>query len=438
MIFRRCHCVYVSTHGGRVVQRRDFLRWASAGAATASVLPWKAPIAAAAETLRQSGRACILLWMQGGPSQFETFSPKPSHDSGGETSAVSTSVAGIEVSENLPRCAAVMHEMALIRSMTSKEGNHQRATYLLHHGYLPMPGVKHPTLGAHAAHRLGSQGLAEASMDLPGYVRIGRRVPNAGGGGFLGVEFDPLHLESARRPPQNTQLLTSRSRFERRRALLTELERDFAAQGGAQVVEDQRTIAANAAQMILSPQMDAFDLERESERVRTAYGSGEFAAGCLMARRLIERGVTFVEVSAGNWDTHQDNFNRSRQLAGQIDQPMAQLIVDLKERGLLPRTLVLWMGEFGRTPHINPRGGRDHFPRAYTVALAGGGVRGGQVVGSTDASGSEVRDRPVTVNDLFCSVYSALGIDPNLENASPIGRPIKLVDGGKAVSELFA
>jgi uncharacterized protein (DUF1501 family) len=192
------------------------------------------------------------------------------------------------------------------------------------------------------------------------------------------------------------------------------------------------------ARMVQSPRMQAFNLEQESAEMRDAYGRTPFGSGCLLARRLVESGVTFVEVSAGNWDTHADVFTRTRQLTEQIDQPMAQLIRDLKHRGMLDRTLVIWMGEFGRTPRINPRGGRDHFPRAFNVALAGSGVQGGQVIGKTDAGGTEVTDRPVSVQDLFQTFCKALKIDSEVENMSPAGRPIRVVNGGEPVDELFS
>jgi uncharacterized protein (DUF1501 family) len=190
--------------------------------------------------------------------------------------------------------------------------------------------------------------------------------------------------------------------------------------------------------MVLSSQMKAFDLTAESDAMRDAYGRTPFGSGCLLARRLVESGVTFVEVSAGNWDTHDNNFERSRQLAGQIDRPYAQLIRDLAERGMLESTLVLWMGEFGRTPRINPRGGRDHYPRAFSVALAGAGIRGGQSIGRTDNGGVDVAERPVGVADLFQTFCHALRIDPSKENMSSIGRPLKVVDGGEPVKELFS
>jgi hypothetical protein len=447
------HHTAVAVRNRRVVARRDFLKYslsasaaclgpAVVGGLASAPLTFAETLAAEADNLRQRGMACILLFMQGAPSQFETWSPLPGHANGGETKAIPTSVPGIEIAENLPHCARAMNDLALIRSVTSKEGNHQRATYLLHHGYLPMGGVKHPTLGANISHQLHAQQIGDAASELPSFVQIGGRLPNSGGGGLLGIDYDPFILQSATRPPANTTPSSAPARFERRLALLESLEGSasadgFAVHGGEQVVADQHKLVRRAAEMIHSPKMEAFDLDREPAKLREAYGQGEFAAGCMMARRLVERGVTFVEVSSRGWDTHFDNFARTRELAAQVDQPTAQLVADLKQRGMLDRTLVIWMGEFGRTPRINPRAGRDHYPRAFSAVLAGGGVRGGQVIGKLDPSGSDVTDRPVLVTDLFRSVYRALGIDADYENVSPNGRPIKLVDGGEVVSELL-
>jgi uncharacterized protein (DUF1501 family) len=254
----------------------------------------------------------------------------------------------------------------------------------------------------------------------------------------LGVDHAPFALASARRTPENTNPTTDDDRYERRLRFLSELEADYAADGGQAVVADHQKLYGKASKMILSPQMEAFDIAREPEKVRTAYGDGEFAAGCLLARRLVEAGVTFIEVSLGNWDTHDNNAERSTELCGQLDRPYAALVRDLKERGLLEKTLVIWMGEFGRTPRINPRGGRDHYPRAFDAALAGGGVRGGQVIGQTDATGATVKDRPISVQDLFRTFCHSLKIDADKENMSSIGRPIRIVDGGKPVLEAFA
>jgi hypothetical protein len=412
----------------RVVRRRDFLKGISLAGA-AGTLGWKNLVAAKADELRSRGMACILLFMKGGPSQFETFSPKPEHENGGETKAIDTSVPGIQIAQGMPHMARMMQDVAIIRSMTAKEGNHARAEFLMHTGYAPTPTVKHPTLGSIVAHQLG-----DVNFDLPSFVRIASRSTD--GGGLLGVEYDPFSMANAE-APANTRLPTEPTRFDRRMHLLSQLESNYARAGAEREVANHQKLYGKAAKMVTSAQMQAFQLDREPEHVRERYGKGDFAAACLLARRLVESGVTFVEVGSTGWDTHDNVFERTTNLCGQVDQPMAALVADLKERGLLDKTLVIWMGEFGRTPKINPRGGRDHFPRASNVALAGGGIRGGQVIGHTDAGGDTVTDHPVSVQDLFQSICKCLGINPAIENMSAIGRPIKIVDGGQPVSQLF-
>jgi uncharacterized protein (DUF1501 family) len=371
--------------------------------------------------------------MQGGPSQFETFSPKPGHENGGETKAIPTAVPGIEIAENLPHMAKVAGDLCILRSMTSKEGSHPRATYLMHTGYLPTASVKYPTLGSHVAHQLGDRGA-----ELPNFVRIGGPGRDGGSGGILGVEFDPFVVGNPGVLPANTRPATTNARYERRLDLVDRLDSHFADAGAKAEVADHRKLYEKAARMVLSPKMQTFDISTEKSEVIEAYGDSNFARGCLLARRLVEKGVTFVEVVLGGWDTHENNFERVRNLCGTIDQPIAQLIRDLKERGLLDSTLVVWMGEFGRTPRINPRGGRDHYPRAFNVALAGGGVKGGQVIGRTDPGGTAVADQPAGVPDLLRTICTGLKIDPDHENLSSIGRPIKVVDGGEAIKGVFA
>jgi hypothetical protein len=423
--------VEVAVHRDGTIRRRDFLRGVSTAAIGAGALGWKDLISLEAAELRRRGMACILLWMQGGPSHFETFSPKPGHENGGQTKAISTAVSGIQIAENFPRLAQGMGDMAIIRSMTSKEGAHPRATFLMHTGYLPTASVKYPAFGSVAA-----QQIKHENLDLPAFVRIGQ-LPNASGGGLLGNEYDPFVMQNASRPPTNTTPATDAARYGRRLDLLERLETEYAASGGKQEVADHQKLYRKSAKMIQSPQMKAFDVQAEPSLVREAYGSGAFATGCLLARRLVETGVTFVEVVLNGWDTHNDNFAQTKRLAQQVDQPFAHLIADLKQRGLLETTLVVWMGEFGRTPKINPRAGRDHYPNTSNVVLAGGGVRGGQVIGKTDSGGATVADRPVTVPDLFQSFCQSLKINPRTENMSSIGRPVKIVDGGEPVRELF-
>lgn len=420
--------VQVSRRG---LHRRDFLRAIPLAGLAAGTLNWTDMVTVNAAELRKQGKACILLWMQGGPSQLDTFSPKPGHANGGETKGMKTAVPGIEISEHLPEVAKVMKDLCIIRSMNSKEGSHPRATYLMHTGYLPTATVKFPTLGATVAKEIGP-----ASSELPSFVRIGQGRINDSAG-LLGVDYDPFLMQQAGKLPDNTGLTTTKDRYNRRLNLLSKLETDFASRGGSQEVTDHQKLYSQTARMILSPQMSGFDIDREPQNVREAYGDSQFGKGCLLARRLIETGVTFVEVNLGNWDTHFDNFDKCKDLCTQLDKPYAALINDLKQRGLLDSTLVVWMGEFGRTPKINPRSGRDHYPRAFNVALAGGGVKGGQVIGTTSASGEDVKDRPVGVTDLFQTICHSLKINAAKENQSSIGRPIKVVDGGEVVQEVF-
>ncbi len=427
------HHIQVGIDAGQVVRRRDFLKVASLGGLATGVLGWSDLMSLKADELRRRGKSCILLWMAGGPSQFETFSPKPGSTTGGGPEAISTNVTGIEYSENLPQLATVANHVAVIRSMTSKEGSHNRATALLHTGYLPTANIQYPGLGA-----LVSQQITHPDCDLPKVVQVGTSVKGLfNDGGFLGVDYDPFVVNDASQMPANSQLTADQDRFGRRLGLVNRLAGDFADSEGEQLIEDHESVYNRAASMILSPQMQAFDLSREPNSMRTAYGETRFGSACLLARRLVETGVTFVELVSDGWDSHHDNFETHRQLTGEIDRPIAALIADLYERGLLDSTLVIWMGEFGRTPRINPRGGRDHYPAAFNVALAGSGVRGGQIVGATDQEGVAVTERPVGVTDLFRSICHSLSIDPDRQNLSGNGRDVKFVDGGERVTELF-
>jgi hypothetical protein len=426
--------MHIQTDGHGILSRRTFLRSVGASAAGLGMLGWKDMLTLQAEELRKRGMACILLFMRGGPSQLETFDPKPGTANGGPTKSISTAISGVQVAEGWENVSRAMKEIALIRSMTNKEGEHQRATYQLHTGYIPMGGTKFPSLGSIVASELGGQ-----DFDLPHFVSIGNRATTIGSG-FLGMNFAPFVVANATQPPNNLALPSTvdQKRFGKRFGLLSQLEEDFAEAGGGPRVDEHKGLYGKAAKMIRSPRLSVFDLNQEKDALRDRFGRNAFGHGCLLARRLIEQGVTFVEVESNGWDTHDNNFERVKSLAGQVDPAFGALIGDLKDRGMLEKTLVIWMGEFGRTPRINPRTGRDHYPRAFNVALAGGGVHGGQVIGATNTNGTEVVSRPVSVPDLFCSFYKALHIDPRKENTGPLGRPIKIMDKGEAVKELFA
>ncbi len=410
------------------LHRRSFLKCLSVGAMATGTLSLHDLISLQAAELKRQGRAMILLWMAGGPSQFETFDPKPKHSNGGETKAIGTSVPGIQIAAGWERTAQVMDEIALIRSMTNKEGNHQRATYQLHTGFVPSGSVKHPSFSACVA-----QQLHHAESELPAVVSVGPTQ----GAGFLGVDYEPFVVQRPGQMPQNVESPVGHRRIEQRLALFNRLEDEFAARGGKSVVQNQKQLYSKAAGLVMSPATRAFDISEEPQSVRAEYGNTNFGKGCLLARRLVEAGVSFIEVRSNGWDTHDNLYERVGNLSSEVDPAFAALITDLKRRGLLERTTILWTGEFGRTPRVNARGGRDHYPRVFTAAMAGGGVRGGQVIGASTADGTAVADRPVSVHDLLRSACHSLKINPDHENISPLGRPMKVVDGGQVISELF-
>jgi hypothetical protein len=421
--------VNVQVSAAGALSRRGFLRWVGAGAAGLTGLTWLDYLTLHAEELRKARKSCILLWMAGGPSQFETFDPKPGAETQGPTKAIPSAVPGIAIAEHWTKVASVTKDLTVIRSMTSKEGNHGRATYLLHTGYSPSGGIVHPGIGSVVANELGPE-----DFDLPHFVSIqGQSI----GPSFLGVQYAPFVVSDPNRQPDNLATPVAGNRLQRRLDLLSELEGAFAQSGARELVKDHQALYRQTAQMVLSPRVKAFDLEAEPAKVRESYGRTPFGQGCLMARRLIEAGVTFVEVQSTGWDTHGSEVATLKKLIPPVDQGTAALLADLKLRGLLENTLVIWMGEFGRMPQINLTAGRDHFPSAFNVALAGCGVKGGQVIGATDKLGTAVAERPVTVPDLFCTFCQALGIDPRKENQSNVGRPIPIVEGGTAVKELF-
>ncbi len=416
------------------LSRRDALKLAAAGVSAVSLSGWFNVLAKGAAAQGTRPKSCILLWMDGGPSHKDTFDLKPGTSNSGPFQPISTSVPGVQVSEHLPNVAKVMQHVALLRSMSTAEGAHGRAKYHMHTGYREgQGGVQYPSLGSIVAKELGKE-----DFPLPSYVSVGNRTYGAG---FLGTRYNPLVVNDPNRGVENLRPLVATAAFDGRVDLLDEMEKAFYRDYKAGAAVAHRTTYQRAITLMRSKEAKAFDLSAEPAASRKAYGEGRFAEGCLLARRLIEAGVSFVEVGLGGWDTHQNNFERVKNLSKQIDAPMATLIRDLKERGLLDSTLVIWMGEFGRTPRINQRGaqpGRDHYPRAWTSLLAGGGVRGGQVVGKTDKEGATVVERPVSAVDFLATVCTILGINYNKQNTTPNNRPVRLVDkGSKVVREVL-
>lgn len=373
-------------------------------------------------------RSCVVLWLNGGPSHLDTFDPKPGTKDGGPFKAIKTRTKGVEFSEHLPQLAALTHRMAVVRG-ASKEGNHQRARYLLHTGYAPNPTVVHPALGGWV-----SALVADKNSDLPAFVSIGGPSES---GGFLGVQHGPFVVPRAA-APQNVAYARNvdAGRFDRRLAALGQLDAQFLGETGDPQVQGRREIHAQAVRLMRSPHLRAFDVSDEPARVQKAYGDSDFGRGCLAARRLLDNGVRLVEVVLDGWDTHKDGFERVKKLSSALDPAMAALIRDLEDRKRLDSTLVVCVGEFGRTPRINGDDGRDHHPQAWTALLAGGGVRGGVVRGQTDAAGAKT-DKAVLVPDLFATIAAQLGLDPTRFFDTPSGRPIAVTDGGTVQRDLL-
>lgn len=411
--------------------RRDFLQ-VGFGGLIGLILAGRMDPLLLAQAKRKRAKACVLLWMAGGPSQLDTFDPKPGKETGGPFKDIETAVPGIRISEHLSSVAQQMRHLAIIRSMTTKEGNHDRATYLVHTGYPPQVTVPYPSLGAIVSFERGNE-----AFDLPNFVSIGGPSVEAG---YLGHKYNPFVIKDPAKPPENLSPSGGSDvrRLNARLDLLADVDREFANSLGASQSKAHQEVYTKASRMMRSSLLNVFDISQEKESVQKTYGATPFGQGCLLARRLVEAGVPFVEVTLPGWDTHRDNFDGQKRLMGQLDPAFAALIKDLNERRLLEETLVVWMGEFGRTPRINGNGGRDHYPKAWTVVLAGGGVQGGKVIGSTDELGVEIKDRPVKISDLFASIAHTFGIDYGKSIMTPLGRPITLVDKeGQLIEELF-
>ena len=411
--------------------RRRFLHATAAGVGVASASGWLKALADSPAAVKPA-KSCILLWMDGGMSHKDTLDLKPDSKGAGEFKAIKTSTPGLEVSEHLPKLAERMHLGAVVRSMSTSEGAHARAKHHLHTGYREgQGGLHYPSLGATASAEIG-----KASASVPNFVSIGGR---SFGSGYLGPKHQPLIVTDPTRGVEDLKAAVSDGQFTARLDLLSQMEKAFHHDYQADVTTDHSTAYQRAVSLMRSKEAKAFDLSLEPAAAKSKYGSGKFADGVLMARRLVEVGVPFVEVVLGGWDTHMDNFGRVKALSGQVDAAVSALLDDLKSRGLLKSTLVVWMGEFGRTPGINTRGakpGRDHYPKAWSLAMWGGGLRGGTVVGKTDKEGAEVDGPKVGVSDLLGTVCELIGVDHTKKIDTPVGRPIQIVDKAKPFTGL--
>lgn len=418
------------------LSRRELFRLSAAGVAATSLSGWLEPLAARAAG--KSRKSCVVLWMDGGPSHIDTFDPKPDAraDIRGDLKAIETAVPGIQVSAKFPMLAGLMRDMAIIRGMSTEEPDHARGRMYMHTGYRPgIGGVEYPVLGSIVSAEIGDKDAALPNFVVTGSPLVKHEFVTTPG--YLGPRHQPLALADPTKGLDDLKPVAKD--FDDRIDLVEELERSFARRNPAAAVDAHKTTLERTVRLIRSNRAKAFDLAAEPPAAREAYGDSDFGRGCLLARRLIEADVSFVEVYLQNWDTHERVVaERSKKLMEQVDRGMSTLLKDLKDRGRLDSTLVIWMGEFGRTPQVNKNGGRDHFSRAWSTLMAGCGVRGGQVIGKTDANGASVADRPVSARDFMATVCKALGIDYAKTVDTPGGRPVKVVEkGATAINELF-
>ena len=412
------------------LSRRTLMKGMLATAGGGMVMNWgglTGSTALAAEARKQN-KHCIFLFMNGGASQLETFDMKPGRPTGGPFRPIDTNVPGVKICELMPRMAKQMDKVAVIRSMRTSEIDHGRGITLMHTGYRPSGNVRFPEIGAIVAKYQGTVGA-----DLPDFVKVSS-VGNSGSG-FLGPKYLPFGIGSDGNLPTFSVSNLAAAKEAKRHDLRAFVDDQFASETKSEVAKMH--IEGYEAARRLQKARAAFKIDAEWDKYKELYGDSEFGRRCLLARKLVESGVAFTEVGQSSYDSHADNFSWHRGLVPPMEHAWAGLLTDLKDRGLLEKTLVVWTGEIGRTPYINNRAGRDHFVRCWSTALAGCGIKGGQVYGTSDENGLEVKENPVPEGDFFATIYQALSIDPTTENYAGL-RPIPLAPfGSKVVKTLL-
>lgn len=413
------------------ISRRRFLTQC-AGTAALLGMPAHQLAAAIGSSHAPKAESVILFWNSGGMSHLDTWDPKPGREAGGEFEPIKTSADGIQISEIFPQLAKQMHNCAIIRSIAGTNGDHARATYELQTSYPQNPALVHPGLGSFIVNE------SNRSSDLPSYISIGGMAPRAG---YLGQRCEAYYvgLPGERDPYLAFPSGISQVQGQRRLEALARMNARTSGKIAAADLKESSVALRDAVNLMKSPALASFDLDKEDPKTLERYGLTEFGRGALLARKLVETGVRFVQVNRGGFDNHMDIFPSMRNHGSVMDPAISALIEDLAASGRLEKTLVMVLSEFGRTPKINKDAGRDHHARCFSCLIAGGGVKGGQVIGSSDADGMEPKDRPVQVADLHASVCHALGVNYTKELTTPLGRPMKLVkEGAKPVNELFA
>jgi hypothetical protein len=414
------------------MSRRHFMKhMAGASAMTIPALTLGHTLRTHAADLKSRRKSAIMLWMSGGPSTMDIWDLKPGANTGGPFRPISTK-GDLQISEHMPMTAGVMDKLSVVRSMSTREADHGRGRYYMHTGYVPNPNIEHPSYGAVISHETIDQ---RPDLQIPPFVAVGG---GSVGPGFLGMAWAPFTVSSTGQV-RNLDMGLDQQRLLQRMKALELVETGFISQNRGSAAEDHLKILKKTYDLMTSSQMDAFKVNKEPMEVQERYGTDGFGKGCLMARRLVEAGVPFIEVDLGGWDNHQNIHTTLKdQKLPVLDRAMSALVEDLDQRGLLQDTAIIWMGEFSRTPRINGNSGRDHWARSWSVALGGAGMKGGIAVGETSADGTTVETEPYTSQDVMATVCKSLGISLETTFTSRSGRPMKIANGGKVIKELFA
>jgi len=403
------------------MKRREFLT------STAGVLGLLQTLKANQEEIKKNGKSAILLWMGGGPSTMDIWDLKPNAATGGPFRPIGTT-GDVQICEHMPLMAKQMHNMAIVRSMSTREADHMRGRYYMHTGYVPNPSIEHPSYGSLLSHQ-----LRRDDIEIPQFVTVGG---GSMGAGFLGAQYNPFSVNSDGRI-RNLDMKVDERLIQRAYALDL-IESNFINQKRGSLAKDHQSVLKQTFNLLTSEQMEAFKIAGEPEPVKERYGDNGFGKGCLMARRLVEVGVPFIEVNLGGWDNHQNIHPTLKDnKLPVLDQGMSALVEDLEQRELLKDTAIIWMGEFSRTPRINGNAGRDHWARSWSVVVGGAGMNGGIAVGATSDDGTKVITDPYTSQDVMASVCKALGISLSTTFTSNSGRPMKIANSGKVIKELF-
>lgn len=414
------------------MSRRHFINhMAGSSAMVGASMAMGGSIAAHADELKKKRKSAIMLWMGGGPSTMDIWDLKPGAPTGGPFRPISTT-GDMQICEHMPLMAQQMKHMSIVRSMSTREADHNRGRYYMHTGFVPNPNIEHPSYGAVLSHELMHQ---RPELEIPPFVSVGG---GSAGPGFLGMAWAPFSVSSNGRI-RNLQMSMEDSRLRQRMQALGTIESGFASRTRDLPASEHAKVLKKTYDLMTSDQMAAFKVEGESDAVKERYGTNNFGQGCLLARRLVESGVPFVEVDLGGWDNHNGIHDiLQNQKLPVLDQAMSALIEDLDQRGLLEDTTVMWMGEFSRTPRINQNAGRDHFARAWSCVVGGGGINGGLAVGATNSDGTAVDTEPYSSEDLMTTVCRGMGISTETTYTSKNGRPMKIAGGGKVIRELVS